>query len=59
MRRRALLFGVKASHSLIFLMLQSMIVYLVYTGLRGRTDRKTAVVATVIGAECAIYAGPA
>jgi hypothetical protein len=52
-----MLFGVKAAHSLIFLVLQSMIVYLVYTGLRGRTDRKTAVVAGVIGVECAIYAG--
>ena len=55
--RRLLLFAVKASHSAIFLMLQTMICYLVYTGIKGQTDRKTAVVATVIGAECAIYAG--
>jgi len=55
--RRILLFLVKAVHSLIFLVLQTLILYLLYTGLRKQTDGKTAAVAAVIGAECAIYAG--
>ena len=49
--------GIKAIHSLIFLVLQTSIFYLVYKGLRGETDRKSAVVTTVVGAECLIYAG--
>ena len=57
MKRRALLFCIKAIHSLIFLVLQTMIGYLVYTGLRRQTDHKTAVVTAIVGAECLIYAG--
>lgn len=52
-----MLFGVKAVHSAIFLALQTMICYLLYKGIRGETDRKSKVVAAVIGAECVIYAG--
>jgi hypothetical protein len=55
--RGAALFGIKAAHSLIFLVLQSFIVYSLYKGFRGETDRKAAVVTLVVGAECAIYAG--
>jgi hypothetical protein len=44
-------------HSLIFFVLQTMICYLLYTGLTGRTGRKAAVVTAVVGVECAIYAG--
>ena len=57
-RRRSaqLLVAVKALHSLIFFVLQSAIAYLVYTGLRGRTDRRTAIASAVVGGECLIYA---
>ena len=51
-----MLFTVKAVHSLIFLALQTMIVYLVYTGIRGKTDRTTAIVGAIVGGECVIYA---
>jgi len=55
--RRAFLFWIRAVHSLIFLALQTMICYLLYTGFRQRTDGKTAVVTAVVGSECLIYAG--
>jgi hypothetical protein len=55
--RRPLYIGVKAVHSIAFFILQSAIVYLVYTGLRGRSDRRSATAAVVVGAECVVYAG--
>jgi hypothetical protein len=57
MIRRFAVIGVKAIHSLIFLVLQTMILYSVYKGFRGETDRKAAAVTAVVGVECAIYAG--
>jgi hypothetical protein len=55
-RRSAQLAAVKALHSLIFFVLQSAIGYLVYTGLKWQTDRRTAIVSAVVGGECVIYA---
>ncbi len=55
--RSATLFGVKAVHSLIFLALQTAIGYLLFTGLKGRSDRSALVAAAAVGAECAIYVG--
>jgi hypothetical protein len=51
-----LLVAVKALHSLIFFVLQSAIAYLVYTALKGQTNRRTAIVSGVVGGECIIYA---
>jgi hypothetical protein len=55
--RSVLLAAVKGVHSLIFLFLQSTIAFLLVTGVKGRTDRRTAIAVAVVGAECAIYAG--
>lgn len=55
--RSALLAGVKAFHLLAFLIIQSAILYLVYSGLRGRSDRRAAIAAGIATAESAIYAG--
>jgi hypothetical protein len=49
--------GVKAVHSVAFLILQTAILYLVYKGLRGQTDSKAVAAAVLVGGECAIYAG--
>ncbi len=51
-----MLVAVKALHSLIFFVLQSAIAYLVYTGLKGQTNRRTAIASAVVGGECLIYA---
>lgn len=51
------LFGVKAVHSLAFLVIQSAICYLVYSGLRGPTDRRAAVAGAIATGETLIYAG--
>ncbi len=56
MTRTLLLVTVKALHSAIFLILQSTIAFLVISGLRGRTDRRAAAAAVLVGGECAIYA---
>lgn len=55
--RRLAIVAVKAFHSAVFLLLQSMICYLVYKGIRGESDRKAAIAAVIVGGECAIYAG--
>ena len=57
MKNRFVLFAVKSLHSAIFLVLQSTIVYLVYKGVRGQSDRAAAVAGAVVGIECAVYAG--
>ena len=51
-----MLVAVKTLHSLIFFVLQSAIGYLVYTGLKGQTNRRTAIVSAMVGGECLIYA---
>jgi hypothetical protein len=48
---------VKALHSAAFLFLQTAVLYLVFTALRGQSDRRAGAAAIVVGAECAIYAG--
>ena len=55
--RRPMYIGVKAVHSVAFFILQSAIIYLVYKGLRGESDRHAAMSAVLVGGECAIYAG--
>jgi hypothetical protein len=56
LRKRVLLIGVKTVHSVIFLSLQSAIVYLIYKGLVRQSDRRAAIAATAVTAECVIYA---
>ena len=56
-RNAQLLLAVKTVHSLIFLVLQSAIGYLIYIGLKGDTNRRTAIVAAAVSGECLIYVG--
>ena len=55
--REPVLIGIKTVHSLAFFVIQSCIVYLVYSGLRGRTDRRAEYAAGVALVESVIYAG--
>ena len=55
--RAPALVGVKAVHSLAFFVIQSAICYLVYSGLRGQTDRRAAIAAAIATGETLIYAG--
>ena len=51
------IFAIKAVHTLAFAVIQTCIFYLLYKGLRGQSDRKAAVAATVAIGESAIYVG--
>ena len=55
--RRILLFGVKAVHSIAFLIIQSAIVFLVYKGLRRETDASVAAAAAIACGETLIFVG--
>jgi hypothetical protein len=55
-RRAAVLFAIKAFHSLAFFVIQSAILYLLYAGIRGRSDRRAAQAAGIATAESLIYA---
>jgi hypothetical protein len=55
--RRSALVGVKAVHSLIYFSIESCMGYLLYTGLKGREDRRTAIAAGVVAAESLIFVG--
>ena len=55
--RRSALVGVKAVHSLIYFSIESCMGYLLYTGLKGREDRRTAIAAGVVTAESLIFVG--
>jgi hypothetical protein len=56
-RRRAALFGVKLVHSIAFWIIQTSILYLVYKGVRGESDRRAAAAFAIAAGESAIYAG--
>jgi len=55
--RRPALVGVKAVHSLFYFSIEYCMGYLIYAGLRGRQDRRTAIAAGVVGGECLIFLG--
>jgi hypothetical protein len=55
--RGAALVAIKAAHSLIFSTEELSVGYLLYAGLTKRQDRTTALAATAIAAESAIYFG--
>lgn len=55
--RTALLFAIKAIHSLAFFTIQTAIVYLLYKGIRGETDKSAGVAAAIATGEVIIYAG--
>jgi hypothetical protein len=49
--------GVKAVHSLIYFSIEFCMGYLIYTGLKGREDRRTTIAAGVVAGECLIFVG--
>lgn len=55
--RRSALVGVKAVHSLLYFSIEYCMGYLIYTGLKGREDRRTAIAAGVVGTESIIFLG--
>lgn len=55
--KSALLFAVKAVHSVAFFVIQTAILYLVYKGIRGQSDRSAAAAASIAVGESLIYAG--
>jgi hypothetical protein len=55
--RRPLLVGVKAVHSLIYFSIEFCVSYLIYAGLKGREDKRTAIAAGVVAAESLIFVG--
>ncbi len=55
--RGSALVGVKALHSLIYFSIELCMGYLIYTGLKGREDRRTAIAAGVVAGESIIFVG--
>ncbi len=55
--RRAALVSVKAVHSLIYFSIEFCMGYLIYTGLKGQEDRRTAITAGVVAGETLIFLG--
>ncbi|HZU01419.1 MAG TPA: hypothetical protein VFA10_17245, partial [Ktedonobacteraceae bacterium] len=49
--------SVKAVHSLLYFFIEFCMGYLIYTGLKGREDRRTAMATGVVGAEIIIFLG--
>ncbi len=55
--RRSALVGVKAMHSLLYFAIECCMGYLIYAGLKGLEDRRTAIAAGVVGGESLIFLG--
>ncbi len=55
--RRPALIGVKAVHSLIYFSIEFCMGYLIYAGLKGWEDRRTAIAAGIVGGESLIFLG--
>lgn len=49
--------AIKAVHTLAWLSIESCVVYLLITGLAGRTDKKVGLAATVVTAETLVFTG--
>jgi hypothetical protein len=55
--RSAALVAIKAAHTVAFFSIGSCLAYLLYSGVRKRSDRRAAVAAAVVAGETLIYAG--
>ena len=49
--------AVKAVHTLAWFTIEAAVVYVLYAGIRGRSDRRAAIAGTVIFAETAVFVG--
>ena len=54
--RRILLRAIKSFHTFAWFTIEACMVYVLYTGIRGRTDRKTGAAAVVVAGETLIFA---
>ena len=55
-QRRLLLRAVKSFHTFAWFTIEACMVYVLYTGVRGRADRKTGAAAVVVASETLIFA---
>lgn len=55
--RPAAVVAIKAFHTLAWLSIESCVVYVLYAGLVGRTDRRVGVAAAVVTGEALVFAG--
>jgi hypothetical protein len=55
-QRRLLLRAVKSFHTFAWFTTEACMAYVLYTGIRGRTDRKTGAAAVVVAGETMIFA---
>ena len=53
---RLALVVIKTVHTVVWLSVESCVVYLVYAGLRGRSDRRVAIAGSVVAGETLIFA---
>lgn len=56
-RRSLALTGVKCVHTLIWALVESAVVYLIAAGWRGRSDRRAAVMGSIVATESLIFLG--
>ena len=56
MRARHALVAVKSIHTLAWFSIEACVVYLLFAGFAGRTDRRAAVAAAVVGGESLLFA---
>lgn len=55
--RPAAVAAIKAFHTLAWLSIESCVVYVLYTGFAGRTDRRVGIAAAVVTGETLVFAG--
>jgi hypothetical protein len=55
--RPAAFAAIKAFHTLAWLSIESCVVYVLYAGIAGRTDRRVGIAATVVVGESLVFAG--
>ncbi|MGN6577994.1 MAG: hypothetical protein ACTHKG_20165 [Nocardioides sp.] len=55
--RPAAVAEIKGIHTLAWLSIESCVVYVLYAGLAGRTDKRAGVAAAVVTGECLVFAG--
>jgi hypothetical protein len=49
--------GIKAFHTLAWASIESCVLYVLYAGLRGRTDRRAGIAGTIVAGEVLVFAG--
>jgi hypothetical protein len=55
--RPAVVAGIKAFHTLAWLSIESCVLYVLYAGLRGRTDRRVGIAGAIVAGEVVVFAG--